>query len=165
MDISICEDDPSRPQVAELLAAHRRFSAANACSQADHAADVASLCASEVTFWSAREGVTLLGCAALREIEPAHAEIKSMHTDAAYRGRGVGTALMHHLLGEAHTRHYVRLSLETGASDGFAAARALYSRFGFEVCGPFHTYPDHPDSFFMTLELARGTTRPSSAPQ
>ena len=37
--------------------------------------------------------------------------------------------------------------------DGFAPARALYARFGFEVCAPFADYRDDPNSVCMTLEL------------
>ncbi len=36
----------------------------------------------------------------------------------------------------------------------FAPARALYLRFGFEVCGPFAAYRTDPYSEFMALNLA-----------
>ena len=35
----------------------------------------------------------------------------------------------------------------------FAPARALYLRYGFEVCGPFADYTNDPNSVFMTKEL------------
>ena len=50
-------------------------------------------------------------------------------------------------------RTYRRVSLETGTMAGFAAARALYTRFGFMPCAPFADYRDDPNSLCMTLEL------------
>jgi len=38
--------------------------------------------------------------------------------------------------------------------EAFAAARALYARFGLEDCGPFGTYRLDPHSVFMTLDLS-----------
>jgi putative acetyltransferase len=45
------------------------------------------------------------------------------------------------------------VSLETGTMEGFAAARALYARFGFRPCPPFCDYRDDPNSLCMTLDL------------
>jgi putative acetyltransferase len=76
-----------------------------------------------------------------------------MHTAAAARGLGVGTAIVEHLLATAAARGYGRVSLETGSMDAFAPARALYAKTGFVPCGAFGDYPDSPTSSFMTLEL------------
>jgi putative acetyltransferase len=46
-----------------------------------------------------------------------------------------------------------RLSLETGATEPFKPAHALYASAGFRFCGPFGEYQDDPHSVFMTLEL------------
>jgi putative acetyltransferase len=61
--------------------------------------------------------------------------------------------LLRHIFAEAKRRSYRRLSLETGSQPGFAAARNLYARFGFEECGPFGDYVDDPNSVFMTRTL------------
>src|SRR5712671_1188246 len=50
---------------------------------------------------------------------------------------GVVAGLVTHMVAEARSRSYQRLSLETGSMDAFAPARALYARFGFISCGPF----------------------------
>ena len=81
-----------------------------------------------------------------------------MHTAAKYRGRGVAAGLVTHMVAEARSRSYQRLSLETGSMDAFAPARALYSRFGFISCGPFGDYILDPNSVFMTLDLANKPT-------
>jgi putative acetyltransferase len=112
-----------------------------------------ALRAPEVTFWTLWDGEQLLGCGALKQLDPTHGEIKSMHTAVAARGRGVARRMVEHILEEARRRGYRRLSLETGATEDFAAARGLYSGFGFGYCGPFADYVLDPFSAFMTLEL------------
>jgi putative acetyltransferase len=76
-----------------------------------------------------------------------------MHTAEAARGRGVGAAMLRHIVGRARAAGLARLSLETGAWPYFAPARALYARHGFVECGPFGDYRPDPHSVFMTLAL------------
>jgi putative acetyltransferase len=71
----------------------------------------------------------------------------------AVPGRGVGLGLLRHIEGEARSRGYWQLSLETGSFEAFVPARALYSRYGFVGCGPFGDYRLDPNSVFMTLAL------------
>jgi putative acetyltransferase len=147
-------DDLRNAAIAELLAAHVAFCRATSPPESTHVLDLDALRSPEITFWSAWDGASLLGCAALKELDPAHGEIKSMHTAARQRQGGVGRALLTHVVGEARTRGYRRLSLETGSMAAFAPARALYARFGFVECPPFGDYRLDPNSVFMTLELA-----------
>ncbi len=118
-----------------------------------HALDVDKLRAPDVTFWTAWDRDTLLGCGALKEITAEHGEIKSMRTPATMRRRGAGRALLSHILAEARRRGYRRLSLETGSQPAFLPAQALYRSFGFDFCGPFADYRIDPNSVFMTLQL------------
>ena len=60
---------------------------------------------------------------------------------------------------KAEQRGYRRLSLETGSQPEFAPARALYRRYGFDVCGPFASYGEDPFSTFMTRTLAGAHNR------
>lgn len=149
----IVEDDLSGNEIIALLAEHLAAMAGNSPPQCVHALDLAALRAPEITFWTAWDGANLLGCGALRELDPAHGEIKSMRTADAYLGRGVGSAMLEHLIGVAVRRSYRRLSLETGSGLAFAPALSLYEKFGFEYCGPFAGYPDDPFTRFMTMEL------------
>lgn len=146
-------DDPRRVPVAALLREHLAEMALHSPPESMHALDVEGLCAPDVTFWTISDGEELLGCGALLELEPCHGEIKSMRTAAAHRQRGIGAAMLRHLLAEAKRRAYRRLSLETGSMAGFAPARALYEKFGFTACPPFGSYRPDPNSVFMTLEL------------
>jgi putative acetyltransferase len=91
---------------------------------------------------------------ALKELDAGHGEIKSMRTATAQRRRGVGAALLEHVLEQAQACGFRRLSLETGPQPEFAPARALYARYGFVTCGPFADYAEDPYSTFMTRTLA-----------
>ena len=146
-------DDLHGPEIAGLLATHLAFCRASSPPESTHALDLDALRSPEITFWSAWDSAGLLGCAALKELDPVHGEIKSMHTAAHHRGRGVGLALLRQLVDEARSRGYRRLSLETGSMEAFAPARTLYTRFGFVVCPPFGDYRLDPNSVFMTLEV------------
>lgn len=146
----IAPDDPLRPDVLALLEGHLADMRATSPPESVHALDAEALTASRVTFWTARDEGTLLGCAALADLGGGGGEVKSMRTAPASRGRGVAAALLGHLLDTARERGYARVSLETGSQDFFAPARRLYARHGFEVCGPFGSYRDDPHSTFMT---------------
>jgi putative acetyltransferase len=77
-----------------------------------------------------------------------------MHTAEVARGRGIGRAILTHLLEQARARGVRRVSLETGTTAAFAPARMMYARAGFVPCGPFADYQPSTDNFFMTLDLA-----------
>ena len=76
-----------------------------------------------------------------------------MRTSPAFRGRGVGKAVLAHLLAEARIPGYTRVSLETGSQDFFAPAWALYRSAGFANCPPFADYWDDPNNVFMPVDL------------
>ncbi|MFL6156896.1 MAG: GNAT family N-acetyltransferase [Marmoricola sp.] len=143
-------DDPARDDVSALLAEHMADMVATSPPESVHALDVSGLKIPEITFWTSREDGVLLGCGALKELDPAHAEIKSMRTTHAARGRGVASGMLLHLLAVAQERGYERLSLETGAEDYFETARRMYARHGFTLCEPFGSYRPDPNSVFMT---------------
>lgn len=146
-------DDLTGPGIVALLEEHLREMRATSPPESVHALDLDGLRAPAVTVWTAREGDETVGCGALKLLDPAHGEIKSMRTAAARQGRGIGTALLRHILGEARSRGLARLSLETGSQEFFAPARALYVRHGFTPCPPFAGYTDDPNSAYFTLLL------------
>lgn len=118
-----------------------------------HVLDADGLRKPEITFWSIWENEELLGCGALRELDSAQGEVKSMRTATAHRRKGVARRMLEHLLIVARERGYQRLYLETGSEAAFVAARNLYASFGFEPCGPFGEYVLDPYSAYMTMEL------------
>ena len=152
-DGQIAADDPRAVDVQELLAAHLAFANEHTPPENIHALDIGALLDPAITFFSYRAGGQLLAVGALRQLDEAHAEIKSMHTARAARGRGIGRAMVTHLLGAARARGVRQVSLETGTPAAFAPARALYASIGFVPCEPFGDYQRTPDNTFMTLWL------------
>ena len=80
-----------------------------------------------------------------------------MHTAAAARRRGVGSAILRHIVDAARARGMSRVSRETGSWPYFEPARALYAHHGFVECPPFGDYRPDPNSVFMTLTLQAPT--------
>ena len=142
------------PRVVALLRLHVTRARAETAPGSAHALDLSGLRTPDMTFWSVWNGDELVGVGALKRLSAEHGEIKSMHTVEAARGRGVGSALVRHIMAEARARGMRRLSLETGSWPYFLAARALYARHGFVECGPFGEYREDPNSVFMTVALA-----------
>ena len=146
--------DPATPDITALLNQHLDEMRSISPPESKHALDIDALRIPDITFWSVRnDDGALMGCGALFTLDPTHAEIKSMRTDPAHRRMGVGAALLMHIIDHARSQQFTRLSLETGAQDHFAPARALYERFGFTPCGPFGNYREDPSSVFMTRSL------------
>ena len=151
MDIQI--EDLTAPDVRALVQMHHAEMAANENAIISNTLDLDSLQGNDITFFSVREGETLTGCGAVRELDKAHGEIKSMHTARRFRRRGVSAALLFHMINLAKTRGYKRLSLETHPGEDYKPARKLYERFGFEYSDPFGDYAPHEYSVFMTKAI------------
>ncbi|GLH74861.1 putative N-acetyltransferase YsnE [Geothrix limicola] len=151
----IQRDDLSGPEIHALLAEHLEDMHRISPPESVHALDLGALRKPDITFWTAWSGGDLLGCGALKELDPTHGEIKSMRTASSQRRKGVAQAMLEHILREAEVRGYTRLSLETGAQPAFEPARRLYERFGFQRCPPFADYREDPNSVFMTRRLPR----------
>ena len=151
MEIRI--DDLRGPEIAALLEEHLQSMRQHSPPESVHALDLDKLRKPEITFWTAWDGKELLGCGALKELDPAYGEIKSMRTATRHLRKGVALSIMQVILAEAKKRSYQRLSLETGSMAAFAPARAMYARLGFQLCGPFQGYVEDRHSVFMTKEL------------
>ena len=76
-----------------------------------------------------------------------------MHTAKAARGRGVGRAIVEHLLGGRRRARGRPRQPRDGTMEAFGPARSLYASVGFVPCGPFGDYRESPDNTFMTLVL------------
>ena len=147
-------DDPSKPEVAQLLQEHLDYANKWSVYEAVYAFGASRLSSEDIAFFSARRAGELVAVGALLHLDSEHAEIKSMHTIASARGQGIGKAMLEHLVTQARCQGYVRVSLETGTGDAFAPARSLYQSCGFEVCAPFGVYKVQEDSVCMTRHLS-----------
>lgn len=107
----------------------------------------------EISFYALWEGEDLLGVGALKELEPGAGEIKSMRTADAHLRKGVGAAILEHIIAEARRRGYERLSLETGSGAAFEPALELYRKYGFTEGDAFDGYEKSPFNQFLHLDL------------
>lgn len=139
--------------IRALLSRHFGLMRAHSPISSCHVMEPEELLEAGAELMAVRQGDMLLGVGALREIDPKHGELKSMHTAAEARGQGVGQIVLDALMTRAGEKGFTRVSLETGTIDLFAAARALYRRNGFVECPPFGSYVVDPLSVFMTRTL------------
>lgn len=151
MEIKV--DDLSGIQVKDLIAEHLQGMAGDSPPESIHALNLDGLKKPEITFWCAWEAGDLMGCGAMKELNPEHAELKSMRTASAHLRKGVARKMLAHIMDVAVERGYKRISLETGSMDSFIPARKLYEDFGFEYCEPFADYILDPNSTFMTRTI------------
>jgi putative acetyltransferase len=158
--MEIRTDDLRGPEIILLLREHLQSVALHSPPESVHALGLDALRNPDITFWTVWEGTELMGCGAIRELDPRHGEIKSMRTASSHRRKGVAARLMRHILEEAARRSYDRLSLETGSMDAFAPARNLYASIGFTPCEPFADYVEDPYSVFMTRAMAAAHATP-----
>ncbi|MDO6730787.1 GNAT family N-acetyltransferase [Marinovum sp. 2_MG-2023] len=152
-DITIAPAPADDRQVAALLTRHHTAMRAGSPEESCHVQTVAELMRDGADVYAARRGDAVVAVGAFKSLGAGHAELKSMHTDAALRGQGVGQRMLDAILAAAQAKGHDRISLETGTADFFAAARALYLCNGFAPCPPFGTYRDDPLSVFMTRKL------------
>ena len=149
----IFEGEFDREDVRALLSQHFAEMRAGSPPEACHVLPIDGLKSPEISLYTLRDNGVLLGCGALKILSGEHCELKSMRTADAALGRGVGQAMLDHLLGTARQRGMNRVSLETGSTSQFAAANRLYEKNGFERTGPFGDYADTPWTFFWTRTI------------
>lgn len=147
---SIRADDLSDPRVVALLTLHFNTCHAVTPKGSAHALDLSGLRAPGISFWTMWDGDSLLATGALKRLDEAHGEVKSMHTSQQARRKGAGSAMLQHIMDEARAMGLSRLSLETGSFDFFRPAVALYKRHGFTECPPFGSYRVDPNSVFLS---------------
>jgi putative acetyltransferase len=151
--VKIAVDDLSGPEIAHFLDEHVQQMQSITPPESKHALDLDALRKPEITFWSVKDGDTLVGCGAIKRLDTGHAELKSMRTAPIRKRSGVASLLMEHIITEATRMGFSRLSLETGTADFFLPARKLYEKFGFTRCEPFADYEPDPNSTFLTRKL------------
>jgi putative acetyltransferase len=151
--ITIAQEHPVQDDLKLLHERHTIDMHADTPPESIHMLPADALAAPGIWFYVMRDGGRPVGMGAFKRIDGTHAEVKSMHILAEERGRGLARVMVEHLIKEAKAQGFERLSLETGVQPTFVAARALYERVGFEVCGPFEGYWDDPNSVFMTRAI------------
>lgn len=149
----IMEDDLTGEDTRALLEYHLSGMRDDSPPGHSFALDLAGLRSPDVTVWSAWDGRTLAGIGALKQLDASIGEIKSMRTAPTHLRRGVGAALLEHIIKVAKERRLNRLSLETGTGDAFEAALSMYRKRGFRKGSAFGDYVGSEFNQFLHLDL------------
>ncbi len=96
------------------------------------------------------DGDDLLGCVALRPLEPGACEMKRLYVRPQHRGRGIGKFLAKTIIHAGRERGYRTMRLDTVPS--MADAIALYRSLGFRPIAPYRENPV-PGALFFELPL------------
>jgi putative acetyltransferase len=152
--MNIRRDDLSGGETQALLRLHLAGMKANSPPGHDFSLDMSGLKAPDVTVWSAWEDQDILGIGALRQIDSATGEVKSMRTHPHHLRKGVGGAVLEHIIAQARKTGLQRLSLETGIGPAFEPALQLYRKRGFLNGLAFAEYMPSDHSQFLHLQLS-----------
>lgn len=152
-DLSIAAESPLASDLVLLFGRHSAEMHAETPPESIHMLPRGALAGPGLSFFVLREAGRPVGMGALKRLDGKHGEIKSMHVLREERGRGLSRLVLDHLVAHAAAAGMARLSLETGSQPGFAAARGLYARAGFQDCPPFGRYRPDPNSVFMTRRI------------
>ena len=144
------EGNFDNPKVNELLINH--FIELSSVSPVDrgHVLDISGLKNLRIKFWSLWENDELIGCGALKFLDKAHSELKSIRVADRFRRKGNGIKVINHLIEEAKKLNIKRLSIETGAGKFFEPARKLFKKCDFKPCEPFAHYKTDTNSLYLT---------------
>jgi putative acetyltransferase len=99
----------------------------------------------------AREFDQLVGCVAMRPVDPTKCEMKRLFLRPAYRSRGLGRVLVEAIIEEARKIGYTHMRLDTIA-DRMGRAVELYKSMGFVEIEPYYQSPVDTTKF-MELDL------------
>jgi len=152
--MNIKDGDFKNPLVIGLLKEHLAGMYDNSPPESVYALDFSELQKPNISFWTAWEKDTLLGCGALKEISQSEGEIKSMRTQTEHLRKGVAAAILKHILNIAKEKQYKLVSLETGSGPAFEPAISLYKKYGFVIGDPFDGYEKSQFNQFLHLKLA-----------
>jgi len=153
VELVISIEESLSEELAQILEVHWLFCTTNTPIEHVYALEPSKLFAPDIAVFGARVLDELVGVGAMRVLDADHAELKSMHTLAKSRGRGVGKAVVAHIEDFAKARGVKRISLETGTSDAFKPARLLYASLGYRECEAFGEYFLSEDNTCMTKTI------------
>lgn len=146
--------DLADPEVQALIAFHQRAMLEGSPPGLSFALDLSGLAHDNVTVWAIRMGERAAAIGALKRIDAAHGEVKSMRTHPDFLRRGLGAAMLETIIAAARDEGLSMLSLETGLGPAFEPALALYRQRGFAKGVAFGDYvlTDFNQCLHLTLD-------------
>jgi GNAT superfamily N-acetyltransferase len=90
------------------------------------------------------------GCVAMRRVDERRAEAKRLYVRPAFRGSGLGRALLEWVMTEARAAGYREIVGDT--MPAMRDALALYDRMGFKRAEPYSEHPTE-GAIFIRIEL------------
>ncbi len=152
MSIEIVRERPDSPDAAQLIFELDAHLIPMYPLESHHGYSVDKLLREGVVFFVARQDREPAGCGGLQLFGTEYGEIKRMYTRPAFRGLGLGKAILNRLAEYAVEHCVPLLRLETGIYQ--TEAIGLYERFGFVRIPPFGEYRDDPLSLFFEKRLS-----------
>lgn len=151
--MEVVPGDFTDARVVALLEAHVAAMRVHSPPGSVHALDLERLQTPDISFWTVLEDAVPVGCGAMKALDDATGEIKSMRTDARHLRKGVAALLLDHIIDVARERGYRWLRLETGSGKAFEPALALYRKNGFVSGAAFGGYEATDFNQFLHLDL------------
>jgi putative acetyltransferase len=150
-EISIGVESPEQQDIRRLIGELDGYLDTLYQPEQCHHLTASELNGDDVAFFTARADGKLIGCGALRRIDPALSEIKRMYVLPALQGKGIGGQILAAIEAHALEQGAATLVLETGIEQPDACA--LYRKYGFTQRGAYLDYPDDGVSIFMEKRI------------
>ena len=118
-------------EVNELLTKHFVELRAASPEGSAHVLDIPGLKVPSIKFWSLWNDEKLIGCGALKFLDPKHGEFKSIRVSDSFRKKGYGNKIIKVLIDKSRKLNIQKISVETGSGEFFLPARKLFKNSGF----------------------------------
>jgi len=152
MAVTVAIESPLQEEVRQLIAELNQVLLALTPPEFCFHMTVEEMAQPDTTVFVARDGGSVVACGALRRHANRIGEVKRMYTRPSHQGRGIGKRILAEIESLARAEGLMRLVIETGTRH-FAAKR-IYEKAGFAVCGAVLDYPSLPYSVFYEKTIA-----------
>lgn len=156
MRFTIVETNPDSPEAVALINELDAYlNQLPYPERSRHAYSIDKLLREGVAFFVAHYEGNSAACGGIKLFAAEYGEVKRMYVRPAYRGVGLGKAMLNHLAEYARERQVDLLRLETGIFQ--TEAIGLYDRYGFQRRPPFGEYLEDPMSVYFEKSIASPT--------
>lgn len=144
-------ESPNQPEIIALIAELDSYQDTLYPAEVRYALDLTTLENESVLFVVGRaDDGTAIACGAVI-LHGESGELKRLFVRPAHRTQGAAARVLAQLEVESLKRGCRQIMLETGPYQ--LEAMAFYKKQGFQICGAFGDYPEHPLSVFMQKSL------------